>query len=53
MGREEEREGRKHHTGDLDCNLGMCPLDSEWNWQPYALQSDVQATEPHQPGLNF
>ena len=42
-GREREREGDKHQrvvashvppTGDLACNLGMCP-DWELNWQPF------------------
>ena len=37
-------------TGDLACNPGMC-LDWEWNRQLFALQSDTQSTELHQPGL--
>ena len=36
-------------TGDLACNLGMCP-DWELNWQPFGLQAGTQSTEPHQPG---
>ena len=57
-GREGEREGEKHEcvvafhappTGDLTCNLGMCP-DRESNQQPFASQSGAQSTEPHQPG---
>ena len=58
-GREGGREGEKYQrvvathappTGDLACNTGMCP-DWESNWQPFAMQSSAQSTEPHQPGL--
>ena len=60
-GREGERKGEKHQcvvashvppTGDLACNPGLCP-DWESNWQPFALQSGAQSTEPHQPGQEF
>ena len=39
-------------TGDLACNLGMCP-DWESNWQPFGLQASNQSTEPHQPQLKM
>ena len=39
-------------TGDLACNLGMCP-DEELNWQPFVLQDDTQPTKPHQSGLGW
>ena len=60
-GREGEREGEKHPcvvvscaapTGDLACNLGMCP-DWESNRRPFGLQAVTQPTEPHQPGLDI
>ena len=57
--REGEREEEKHQyvvasraplTGDVACNLGMCP-DWESNQQSFGSQaSDAQSTEPHQPG---
>ena len=59
-GREGEREGEKVQcvvashmppTGDLDCNIGMCP-DWESNLLPFGLQARAQSTEPHQPGLH-
>ena len=55
------KRGRKHQcvvtscastTGDLACNLGMCP-DWESNWRPFGVQASTQSTEPHQPGQNF
>ena len=39
-------------TGDLACNLGMCP-DWESNQQTFGSWAGVQSTEPHQPGLYF
>ena len=33
-------------TRDLARNSGMCP-DQEWNQWSFALQDDIQATEPH------
>ena len=39
-------------TGDLACNLGMCP-DWELSQQPFGLQDGTQSTEPHQPGLHI
>ena len=57
--REGEREGKKHQcvvasrvslTRDQACIPGMCP-NRELNQQPLALQSCVQSTEPHLPGL--
>ena len=59
-GREGEREGEKHEcvvvshtppTGDLACNLGMCPV-WELNQWPFGSQAGVQSTKPHQPELN-
>ena len=41
---------RVHPTGDLACNLGMCP-NWELNWQPFGSQAGAQSSEPHQPGL--
>ena len=35
-------------TGDLACNLGMCP-DWELNWRLFGLQAHAQSTD--QPGL--
>ena len=58
-GKEGEREGEEHqcvvtscvpHTGDLACNLGMCP-DWELNQQPFGSQAGTQSTEPYQAGL--
>ena len=58
-GREGDREGEKHQcvvvshappARDLAHNPGTCP-DWESNRQPFGLQSGVQSTEPHQPGL--
>ena len=55
---EGERKGEKYQcmvashtplTGDLACNLGMCP-DWELNQQPFGLQAGAQSIEPHQPG---
>ena len=57
--RERGKEGEKHQcvvasctppTGDLACNLGICP-DWESNRRPFGLQASTQSTEPHQPGL--
>ena len=54
-GEEREKEGEKHQcvdashappTGDLACNLGMCP-DWELNQQPFGLQASAQSTELH------
>ena len=50
-----EKEGEKHQcvfascvlpTGDLAHNPGMCS-DWESNRRPFALQADIQCTEPH------
>ena len=58
-GREGEREGEKQQsvvascvppTGDLACNLGLCP-DWESNQESFDSQAGAQSTEPHQPGL--
>ena len=60
-GKQGEREWEKHQcevascvlsTGDLACNLRMCP-DWESNWWPLGLQVGTQSTEPHQPGLYY
>ena len=57
--REGEREGQKHQcvvashappTGDLTCNLDMCPK-WESNQRTFGLQARVQSTEQHQPVL--
>ena len=59
MGREGEREGKKHQrvvascappTKDLAHNTGMC-LEWELNWQPFDLQACTQSTEVHKPGF--
>ena len=42
------REGEKH-----ECVVApQAPPDWESDWQPFALQSGVQSTEPHQPEQN-
>ena len=38
--------------GDLARNPVMCP-DQESNWQPFGLQANTQATEPHQAEQDF
>ena len=59
-GREKERERdinvrlllMSPPTGDLACNLGMCP-GWELNPSPFGLQACTQSTEPHQPGQAY
>ena len=36
--------------GDLDRNPGIC-FDWESNQKPFGLQTSIQSTEPHQPGV--
>ena len=37
-------------TGDVAYNPGMC-ADWESNQPPFGLQTSIQSTEPHQPGV--
>ena len=56
-----QREGKEGNQTLIDCllhvprpgtNLQPRPVpDQEMNWGPFALQNDIQPTEPHQPGL--
>ena len=54
-----EKEKREKHqlaasrmpsTGDLACNLGMCP-DQESNQPPSGFQVGTQSTESYQPNM--